>query len=310
MTSTTSAPSILMISAAETPDKISMIDQFAHALAGQLRNYGVKWATYRDVGMTVLDGQLRAFLIADDRSVTDFSAVYFKSYGSYFEQAVALAEILEAAGVPFGGKELLHNVPEHKLSQMTRLAVAGLPQPDTLYLPMEHYLGRFDHIRQLLGVPFIFKAIDGKKGKDNYLVSDEKALADLVSEHAERHFIAQKFIPNDGDLRLVIVRQKIQLIMKRQRTSEATHLNNTSTGATAQLVPIETFDEGLAGISLRAAESMQRDITGVDLLVERSTNKPYILEVNASPQLASGAFVAEKLAIVADYVTKLVESKE
>ena len=46
---------------------------------------------------------------------------------------------------------------------------------------------------------------------------------------------------------------------------------------------------------------MQREIAGIDVIQDRKTKKWYVLEVNNSPQIRSGAFVDEKLKAVAAY---------
>jgi len=46
-------------------------------------------------------------------------------------------------------------------------------------------------------------------------------------------------------------------------------------------------------------------ISGVDVIVDKNTNKHYFLEVNSQPQLMSGAFVEEKAQLVADYFDSL-----
>jgi len=69
---------------------------------------------------------------------------------------------------------------------------------------------------------------------------------------------------------------------------------------------IAEFDEYSRSLSLKAAALMNREVAGVDLMFETGTGKPYILEVNASPQIASGSFAAEKLAVYAQYFKDLV----
>ena len=300
-------PSILILSSAESEDNKAINDTFVAELNAKNADVcAVEWHNYHDVGLHIGAGKLEAFLVSDKRPLTDFTAVYFKSYFRYHEQATAIAEMLDAHGITFVGHELREYIPAYKLSQMARLSRAGLSVPETLFLPMEHYAQSYAFITAALGTPFIFKAIDGSTGNDNYLVDDDATFQRLVTENAARHFIAQRFIPNRSDMRVIIIGNAIKLVIERSRQNDATHLNNTSKGAQARLVPLAELPVPLQELALSAARTMKRDVAGVDLMLEAGTNQPYILEVNASPQIGSGAFEREKSAVYAQFFRELV----
>lgn len=307
-TNSVKLPALLLISSGDTKHTIDINDSFVDALGKRLEGIcTIEWQNYHNIGLEIAPRRIDAFLVSNMRPLSAFKAVYFKSYFRYHEQATAIAEALEAHGIFFVGNELRQYIPAYKLSQMARLSRAGLPLPRTLYLPQEHYVSNFPYIVANYGLPFIFKAVDGATGDDNYLVGSEAQLKQLVRQYPERHFIVQNFIQNDGDLRILIVGGEIRLIIERRRSSGATHLNNTSKGAAARLIPIEEFDQSLQKLSLAAGKIMGRDVAGVDLMLEADTGNPYILEVNASPQIGSGAFEEEKLAIYADFFTGMAK---
>lgn len=298
---------ILIISSAEHEDTVSLNDAFVQTLNNVLNvdDIAVSWQNYQGIGLELDESQLTPFIVSTKQPLTDFKAVYFKSYFRYHEQATAIVESLRANNVRFVGAELQHYLPAHKLSQMARLARAGMPIPKTVYLPSRHYVTNYDYLVDTLGEHFIFKAIDGSTGNDNFLVKSKSQLEKIIAEYGERSFIAQSFVPNDSDLRFLIVGNELKLIIKRMRKDDSTHLNNTSQGADSALVPIAEFDESVVTLALKAAEIMNREIAGVDIMLESNTGKPYVLEVNASPQIASGAFEAEKIAIYTRFFTEL-----
>lgn len=308
ITDHTTTKQILLISSAENAENRATNDAFVASLNERLAPKGVStlWRNYHGIGLELSAGELKAFIIDTNQSVHDFAAVYFKSYFRYHEQATAIVETLNANKTPFVGAELQEYIPAHKLSQMARLARAGIAIPKTIYLPTEHYVSQFDYVQSSLSERFVFKAIDGSTGDDNYLVSSQAQLAKIVAENADRHFIAQEFIANDSDLRFLVVGKQLKLIIKRSRLDDSTHLNNTSQGARAELIDVASYDPAIVKLALESADIMKRDIAGVDIMLQTDTGKPYVLEVNASPQIASGAFEQEKLAIYADYFAELV----
>ena len=300
-------PHILLLSSAEIDENIALNDDVVTKLNARLGEAcTVEWQNYHNIGLELSRNQLRAFIVSDGRDLSEFATVYFKSIFRYHEQATAIAETLDFMHVPFVGKELRHYIPAYKLSQMARLAKGNVTIPHTLYLPLEHYVPNYDMVVKKLGVPFIFKAINGSTGDDNYLVKDKAQLETIAAKTTGMHFIAQKFVPNESDLRVLIVGGRIGMVIERKRADDSTHLNNTSKGATAHLLPLETLDPALQELGLRAAEIMERDVAGVDVMLEKGSGVPYVLEVNASPQITSGSFEAEKLDLYTEYFKGLV----
>lgn len=309
MAAQTTSPKILLISSAEIQENIDINNNFVQKLNAELGEAcEIEWQNYHNIGLEIQGDSLRAFIVSDGRDLTEFKAVYFKSYFRHHEQATSIAEALQSAGVPFVGNELKEYIPAYKLSQLSRLARGGVLVPHTLYLSMKHYESHYEMLQEKFGKQFIFKAIDGSTGDFNYLVKSKEQLAKIVADSHGQHYIAQEFIPNDSDLRVLVVGNKIRLVIERRRADDSTHLNNTSQGADAHLLPLDELSMELQELSLRAAKLMNRDIAGVDVMLEKDTGTPYILEVNASPQIASGSYVSEKLKVYADYFKELATS--
>src|SRR5690606_3292372 len=96
-------------------------------------------------------------------------------------------------------------------------------------------------------------------------------------------------IPNEGDYRILVFGGKPVLALYR-RSQEESHLNNTSQGATADLVSVDAIDPTIVADVIQAAAVEKFEVAGVDAMIDRVTGRHYILEVNQSPQLATGAF--------------------
>jgi glutathione synthase/RimK-type ligase-like ATP-grasp enzyme len=149
----------------------------------------------------------------------------------------------------------------------------------------------------------VLKDIYADKGKNNHLVSSRQEFDDILAAGQQIAYIAQQYIPNDGDLRVLVFDKKPALLMRRQAT-ERSHLNNTSTGGTAALLPLDTIDTSTTAMVVRAAAVTNRQVAGVDIVIDSKTNKWYILEVNNSPQISSGVFVDEKIAAFGTFLKR------
>lgn len=286
---------VLILSSAETEDNIQINNEFARQINARANEFSVEWRHYRDVSLSFNPDGLEAILLPEKAAITSFDMVYFKSYYRYAEVAVALAEVLAEKNVPFICSELKSYISFSKLSQYARLARQSLPIPPTLYVPYGHLLDQYALITGSLGAPFIMKASDGKGGDANYLIKDQAHFTAVVADHPEVDFVLQSFIPNEYDLRLLVLNGKTELVIKRQRSDASTHLNNTSKGAEASNIPVEELAPEVLELAHQAAAIMKREIAGVDIMFNSQTKQPVILEINASPQVASGALQTEKI---------------
>lgn len=266
----------------------------------------VEWFHYHDVRIDFAPGSVDVRILRTGEQLAAYDFILFKSYKRYAEQATTIAAYLDETNVPYVCSELRSYLPTSKLTEAVRLARHNLPIAQTLYMAKKAFLLHYDEVVETLGVPFIFKTIDGKGGSDNYLIHDRAELEECLQHAQSEEWIAQRFIENEYDLRILVVGKEIRLVIERRR-GEGTHLNNTSQGAQATLLEPAALPEKEAQLALEAAAVMGREIAGVDLMYETGTGRPIILEVNASPQVATGAFTDEKLGVYCEYFKNVLK---
>lgn len=298
---------ILIISSAEDQESTTINNDFIAALQKRLQDdCQLEWTNYHGLRVEYGTNRLQVFLRHGNRELRDFDFVYFKSFFRYSEFAGVIATYLEETNTPFVCSELKEHIALTKLTQFARLATAGLPIVDTIFMLSREFRESFGELEAKLGLPFIFKSIDGSGGDENFLIRNQTEFISALDTFPEHQFVAQPFIENNSDYRVLIVGGAIQLVIKRQRSGESTHLNNTSQGADAELFPLDKMRDQDKDMCIQAAKILGRETAGVDLMFEAGTGRPYILEVNASPQIGSGAYTEEKLAIFSDYFKKAV----
>ncbi len=297
-----------MLYATETEPFLTYNLDFVKRLNAELEPKGilVEGHNFHDLRLDFENGAMRARLVSSGEDIAEFQHVFFKSYFRYIEQATALGEYLRAKGISYTGQEISEYIAQTKLTQFARLALGGVPIAPTTYMSMEHYEAHFSELEATYGLPFIFKAIDGACGKDNYLISSEAEFSVAIAENPEGRFVVQPFIENDSDLRVLVIDYEVAMVIHRQRQGD-THLNNTSQGSEARLIPISELNSTHARLAIQAAKLMKRDKAGVDLMIDLSNGNPIVLEVNASPQASTGAFTEEKDEIYCKYFEKVVK---
>jgi glutathione synthase/RimK-type ligase-like ATP-grasp enzyme len=174
-----------------------------------------------------------------------------------------------------------------KLTQSVKFLQAGVPMPWTIYLnkaATENSLKR-------LSFPCIMKDVNGSYGDNNYLVDGVDKIVSIKQQYSNTRFILQEFIPNDGDLRVLMVGSR-HLIIGRKAT-DSSHLNNTSKGGAATI--INGINVDILDDCQKIMQTFGRTIAGIDVIINSETSQHYFLELNSQPQVTTGAFVDEKV---------------
>lgn len=298
---------VAVLSSAETPQNLKILHDLTNELSARLEGeISVGAYAYDDVAW-YLDGDTpKVVHLPLGAVISTADYVWFKSFIRNEERAIALAHLFQAAHTPFECSELLAPVSTGKLTQYAKLRAGTFPIPPTAFVPMKHLVDQFSSLQQRFGEKLIIKAADGKGGEDNYCITTLTEATDIATKHAGEDFVIQAFIPNKEDFRVLVFGGEIKLVIRRSRVDQSTHLNNTSQGASAELVPIDSLSAEEQKLCIAVAEHLGREIAGVDLMRHAEHATPYILEVNAGPQLGSGAFTEEKLAIMTDYLQQKV----
>ncbi len=237
------------------------------------------------------------------RDIAEFDLVYFKTINMVIASAVT--KYLRKRNVPFLDAAAVYPV-DNKLYQYCVLADQNIPIPRSIFLGSDQLEKSFKTLTKRLGLPFILKDIQGRIGENNFLITDQKEFA-KVCKLSKKHgdlYIAQCYIENDSDYRVLVFGASVALVIKRVRQDNKTHLNNTSQGGEAVLVPTEDLSSNIQSACVLAAKLMDRQIAGVDIIQDKSTGLWYCLEVNAGPQLATGGFTSEKQAALASYLER------
>lgn len=297
---------ILVLSSAESGYTEQANRQFVEQIAARLEDVTIETCHYRDIAFVMDEEQIYAKRLSTNEGVNAYDLVYFKSFHRYSEMASALAHYLQQEGIRYVCHEIDDAISFSKLTQYARLSRHKLPIIATVFVERTMWQKGVALIEASFGFPCIFKATDAKGGDANYMPTNADELLAIAAEH-DCDFVAQEFIPNDYDLRVLIAGGEVRRVIKRQRIDDSSHLNNTSKGAEATLVPEDNVSIEIREVSCRAAALFKREIAGVDIMSNRDTGKIHILEVNASPQVATGAFQSEKLDVYAELFKALLQ---
>lgn len=245
------------------------------------------------------------------RRYSYLDGIYIANWRKAPEVALALAKYMTLHKKGVLNNEILHFPAMTKLGEMVHMSNQGIPLPDSFFV-REKYLQTMVNKQKLpagFAFPLIVKSTGGSMGADNWLVHTFQELANVVSKPHNFMLVVQQYIPNDFDYRVLVFGGKVRAVIKRSRLDTTTHLNNTSQGGQGDIVPLEEFPSELADIALQAAAATYRsDLAGVDIIVDTVTHKPYVLEVNKSPQIETGSNIDTKTRIFTDYAQECLHA--
>jgi glutathione synthase/RimK-type ligase-like ATP-grasp enzyme len=231
-----------------------------------------------------------------------FMMGWFKDWKS---QSLAVAEYLHHNKVRFLNKEALKQRSSSKISQAVIFGLNNIPIPRTISYPQDNQAAQ-DMIIKRHGLPFIYKEANGRKGINNYLVHSPEEFKEILAQHRGEagRYIAQEYIDNDRDYRVLCANNKVYMIIER-KGQEDSHLNNTSQGALATELPISFLSPELQAICVKSAQLLNRQFSGVDLIKDTKNDDYYVLEANNMPQMLSGVFPERK----AEVLTQIIKDK-
>lgn len=277
---------------------------FVEALKAHLpSNVTIDYSFYDDLVYSITDGKAQIFDTKNGHDLKYYDLVNFRFWHGAGEQAGACAEYLKKNNIAFYDREVGDFRSKSKLSEYFRLWAKDIPVPDTLFC-REHVLSTALKLNPEFQFPLIVKDIDASKGKNNYLVKTRKKIRTILLENPDNSFVIQNFIPNNGDYRVLVYGRSIAGVILRKRTSDKTHLNNTSQDGEATYLDASEFDDDFKKLAVKAASILKRQIAGVDLIIDMDTKKISVLEVNNTPQIDTGTFVDNKVHALAEYFSK------
>lgn len=285
--------------------KFSQNDYLINFLRENLgENFQVQQGEWPDVFFEIEPGKVEAFL--GEQPISNFDLVWFRRTGrKYHYLAKALALVLEKHRVRYFDTAWGQNKIGEKLLAHVLLASAALPVIPSLCCLGEKILSCQKKITGRFGFPLVVKDTKKGLGKGVYFLKNEADIKNFSRQaDKEEIFMFQKFYPNNGDFRIVVLGGKVEVWEKRVRKQEEFR-NNVALGATEEFFPLENIPKEMAEISARAAKILHLDVAGVDVLVDK-TGKFWILEVNRQPNFTPDVKVSPELSAIASFLKKSV----
>ncbi len=241
------------------------------------------------IALSIIDGKVKFELLDSDKQLYDYDAIGFRHSSFARGLGQAIYYVLRKRIHFFDAKRMQIPVV-NKLNATIICANRGVRVPNTLFYPRRKLnnvktgAAILSRIFSLLGDVVVMKDIYSHRGKANFLVRSVDDIRQVLQTNPKGTFMFQEFIPNDFDLRLLVIYNKTESCTKRTRHEKDEHRNNISIGATGTIMDVDQLAD-YALIAQKITRTLEQEIAGVDLMQSTENGLWYFLESNYSPQI-------------------------
>ncbi len=288
----------------ETSSPEDIVRYVQSAIDDNIDDVVVKCCPLDEIGYFISNESRQIYDLRNDSNIESYDLVFFRGkMQTANNEAATIANYLQEKNVKYVSSAYGTRRAVGKVAQMFQFSNIGCSVPVTVstsafYMPQL--------INRHLEYPIILKAVNASHGNDNYLVRTEDEVKTILEQSPDTRFMAQEFIKNEGDYRILVVGNDY-LIIHRLATGDS-HLNNTSAGGKATVIDRANFPKLITEQAQLIAKSAGYEITGVDAIIDVNSGKHYFLEMNSQPQLLTGAAVIQKKELLGKYFAELLSS--
>lgn len=207
-----------------------------------------------------------------------YQTLFARQAYPYFQQIVRLAKDFKK----FGKRVVDERIAEGdlgygKMQNYATLKRAGLPIPKTRRLSN---VGRRKNI-----FPCIIKWDYGFKGREVFLVRNQRQLANIEGKFLKKELLVQEFIPADYEYKVITVGYKSLPVVLRFAINPKTFRPDFANYRVIHRPTANPSAARAVRLAEKSARILRRELAKVDLL--EKDRKLYILEVNRWPGLKS-----------------------
>ena len=198
---------------------------------------------------------------------------------------------MEDLGFPCVNSYESVNICEDKLETTRKLQLNKIPVPKTSLISAEADIDKA--VEEVGGkYPVVCKFISGTKGIGVFMIDSRPSLVSTLQAiwylSPDTEIVLQEKIEAEYDLRIHVIAEsdgmsgreyKVIAAMKRIKI-EGDFRTNFSLGGKTETVELSPYIEKIA---IESAKSTGCLWCGVDIIVDKDSEAPYVLEVNASP---------------------------
>lgn len=260
---------------------IPAISAIKEAIKSYADTYDFTLGSYKHLEIEFTEDGVQVFHKGID--LKDYDKVWLSSVWGTRDIAYAIHLYLEAYNIPNTGAEQACS----KVVDQMKFALAGLRTPNTWYSSRHKLSPYLDNIEEICKYPMVIKDTMGSRGKYASYISDaEDLVTTSLSLPASKRYLVQEFVPNECEWGILVANSVI-VSAEKSYPKKGEYRNNSCNGATEVFLPVEEIPKHIQELTLISAKTLDLTWCRVDILEDKNTGKPYVLEVNRFPGITS-----------------------
>ena len=277
-----------------------MSDLFELLFKERLPDSFVDFCSYDDIYRTGPD------FYVENMKLRDYDFVFFGFMSNFTTLVKMLVEYLDKHNIPclkYGTYKDFDN----KAYEMHLLQSLGYPYiPSIMASKITKKVA--DAVKDF-GFPVVVKDINLNRGEGVWKIENMKDLLQTFA-YGNKLMLIQKFIPNDGDYRVISIKNKVELIIKKERIKGSKEFRaNVARGGKAVK---GTLPKSIIDMCEDISKHLVCDIVGFDIIQDKVTKEYFVMETNSSPHFPTFAVISEIdiPGILTDYIIKQVKKRK
>jgi len=244
-------------------------------------SYDFVFGSYRNLEIHFEKTGIRIYHSGVD--IKEFDKVWLSSLWETRDIAYAVSLYLDSVGISHSYSEPATS----KITDQMKLALCGIDTPNTWYCTRNNISCYVDSIEKVCKYPMVIKDIFGSRGKyASYISGVYDLVATRISLPADKRYMVQEFIPNDYEWGVLVVNGKI-VSAEKSYPKDGEHRNNACNGAREVFVEIDEVPEHIRELVVKSAKALGLSWCRVDILEDKKSGIPYVLEINRFPGITS-----------------------
>lgn len=257
--------------------KVNKVKYQHYVAAAKDRGSQIDVALYQDI--SAFFSSHRLYVKWQNQSIGEYDLVFIVSPVKKTELQYLISQFCKTAGIPIIDPVL--SLDRFFFERGKAFDYAILQQHSLPIIPSWFInASGLGEIGSEIDFPIVAKVTTSSQGKEVYLCQNYQELKEVLLNHNDMMML-QKFIKNDGDLRLQVIGNKVVGSIKRRSLNKDEFRNNTSLGGEAsKYIPNKEQQQ----LAIKATQALGYSIAGVDLIQDQDDGFWKIVEVNRAPQ--------------------------
>lgn len=264
-------------------------------------------AAWSDLSLFIGPQQFEAYFGNQPLNKPDFVWLR-RTINTCHPMAKAFALYLETSKIQYFDRAWsMNKIGGDKMVNSAILSLAGLPVMPSYFCFAEKISSNKIKIIERFGFPIIAKNIQKNRGEGICLFKKEADFTNLIKvAEVGEIYLFQKFYPNNGDFRIVVLGNEV-VAWERRIAASGDFRNNASRGGREEFYPVADIPQEIASLSIQAAQALGLQVAGVDVLTDKETGKNWMMEVNRAPGFTTDLNISPELPAVASFFKRFLK---